>query len=89
MARGEKIWLKRANIPLWIVQLICLVIFTGGAGVALYAVERVSSDYGVGGDIEHALEYAHIYNSILANLLTHSAALGQLSNWPSPYSRSS
>jgi hypothetical protein len=57
MARGEKIWLKRANIPLWVIQLICLCIFTAAAGIALYAVESVSGDYGLGGDIQHALKY--------------------------------
>ena len=70
MARGEKIWLKRANIPLWIIQLICLLIFTAAAGFALYAVESVSDDYGFSGDVEHALKYACFRRSIFAELLT-------------------
>jgi hypothetical protein len=81
MARGEKIWLKRANIPLWIIQLICLLIFTAAAALALYAVERVSSDYGFSGDVEHALKYAHLRSSMFAELLMKTVALELLSNW--------
>ena len=37
---GDKIWLKRVLIPLWVIQLIILLIFTGASAFALYIVEH-------------------------------------------------
>ena len=50
---GEKIWLKRVLIPLWIVQLIVLVIFCVAAGLSLYAVDTFEFD----DTIENVLKY--------------------------------
>ena len=59
MAPGEKIWLKRANIPIWVIQLIVLLIFTASAGIALYAVENIDNLNGnisLGNNVEQVLK---------------------------------
>ena len=48
--------MKRVDIPIWIVQLICLLIFTASAGIALYAVDNYSDDLDFSDKVENALK---------------------------------
>ena len=49
--------MKRVDIPIWIVQLICLLIFTASAGIALYAVNKYSGDLDFSDRVENAVKY--------------------------------
>lgn len=66
MARGEKIWLKRANIPIWVIQLLVLLIFTASSAIALYAVSSIENfDDNVGDDVKQVLKCASpIYGTL-------------------------
>ena len=69
MARGEKIWLKRANIPIWVIQLIVLLIFTASAALALYAVDNIDNldNISLGDNVEQVLKCASpIHGSVFA-----------------------
>lgn len=66
--------MKRVLIPLWIIQLICLVIFAAGAGFALYVVDKANDDYGFDENVQNALKYAFGTN-VHRPLLTDVAAL--------------
>lgn len=39
---GDKIWLKRVLIPIWVIQLIILLIEVAGSAISLYAVDSYS-----------------------------------------------
>lgn len=90
MARMEKIWMKRMNIPIWVAQLLVMLIFTGAAAVALYAVDQIDDDYGLRNDLYSLLKYARLSfirrRCICADM---GAALLRESNWGSPSSQSS
>ena len=49
---GNKIWLKRVLIPLWVIQLIVAVIVLGASAVDLWAVNS-AQDNGDLANVDH------------------------------------
>ena len=54
---AEKLWLKRVNVPIWVIQLIVLLIFTGTAAIALYVVADAGDQLDLGDNVENVLKY--------------------------------
>ena len=61
----EKIFLKRVLIPLWVIQILVLLVFAGAAGVVLYAVEKVNPD----DSVESVLKYVPVRQKATSSLL--------------------
>ena len=55
---ADKIWLKRALIPLWVLQFLVLLILIGSSAVGLYAVQEYNEDVNVGSNVYTAATYA-------------------------------
>lgn len=58
----HNIWKKRVLLPLWIIQLIALVVFLGLSAFSLWFWNRVQDDVedqypGLADDVDKAVEY--------------------------------
>ena len=62
---ADKIWLKRALIPLWVLQLLVLLILIGSSAVGLYAVQEYNEDVDVSDNVYMAATYVfHIHDQL-------------------------
>ncbi|KAK3701068.1 hypothetical protein LTR37_015630 [Vermiconidia calcicola] len=83
---GDKIWLKKALIPLWSIQLIVLLLFSATSALALWAVDQVELDNSVesvlnlGAAIQLAFSAATIVLVIIEIILVACHRLGPVAN---------